>query len=250
MDAISLPAAPAARTFDYGSLELHHRTAMELAAARIRDLRSSIQRGLLAIGAELLTVKDRVPHGAFGAWVAGELHITLRAAENYMAAARLVQSVPEPIRETVSLLPPTTLYKLAAPSTPKKVVEEVIQAAEGGAVPPLTTIRQRIDEAAREEREVAKVQKAKPGRTEEEAKKLVARRRADRARDRERQRQEQARVEAEREHAKAELKAIVARLVADHPEVMRQVEAVLGGPASWHLHSLLRAALVEVEARR
>jgi hypothetical protein len=250
MDATSRPAESTAQAFDYGRVELANHTAMQLAAERIRDRLSSIHRDFLAIGAELLTVKESVPHGTFGAWVEGELHITPRAAQSYMNAARLVQSVPDPARETVSHLPPTALYKLAAPSTPKEVVAEVVQAAEGGTLPPPPVIFQRIDEAAREAREVAKAQKAKPGRTEAEAKKLVVRRNAQRVRQREELRQEQAREDAKRARADDALTAAVHRLVSDHRDLMREIAAALNSPASYRFRDLLRAALAEVEARR
>jgi hypothetical protein len=227
MDAISTAAAPAAQPFDYGGLPLHDRTAMQLSAERIRDRLSSIQRDILAIGAELLKVRSRVPHGTFHAWIAAELGITPRAAQNYMGAARLVRSAPEPARETVSLLPPATLYRLAAPSTPKAVVAEVLAAVEGGEVPAPSVIVQRIAKAKREALEVAKAQQVS-GSTEAE-----------------RFRENADREAAERQHAENAFKAVVADLVSRHGEVMREVAAALDLPASHRFRDVLRAALNE-----
>ena len=239
--AITTPAVG----FDYGAMELPERSAMQLSADRIRERLSSIHRDFLAIGAELMRVKERVPHGTFTAWVEAELGMTPRSAQNYMAAAALVQSMPEPARETVSLLPPTTLYKLAAPSTPKEVVAEVVQAAEAGALPPTTAIVQRIDEAAREAREVKAAQKAKPGRTEDDAKKIIAKRRAAQAAQRERMRQEETKAREERERVNADLKALARRLVTEHRDVMKEVSDALEGPSYWDFGRILRDALNE-----
>lgn len=238
-------------TFDYGSLAPVDRDEMQVAVGRIRGKLSAIQRDFLAIGEELLRVKSCVPHGMFGQWVETELQITPRAAQLYMRAAGLVQSVPEPVRETVSHLPATTLYRLAAPSTPKQVVAEIVQAAEGGSLPPIDAITQRIDDATREAREVAEVMKAKDGRGEAEAKKLLARRRANQARDRQMREEEQAREVAERAHAEAELKAAIQRLVDAHPAVMRDVAQAISEPtARWSFPEFLAEILATTQQER
>ncbi len=239
-------------TFDYGALPPADRDEMQVAVGRIRGKLSTIQRDFLAIGEELLRVKERVPHGMFAPWVETELQMTPRAAQLYMRAAGLVQSIPAPIRETVSHLPATTLYKLAAPSTPKEVVAEVVQAAEDGVLPLPPDIIQRIDEATREAREVAEVQKAKTGRTEAEAKKLLTRRRAAQAAAREKERQERAIEDAERARRRDELRSAVLRLVDVHPDAMRELAraiAASGPEASWSIRSYLTEAIATADAQ-
>lgn len=216
MDAISLPAATVARTLDYANVALADRTAMQLAADRIRDRLSSIQGNLLAIGRVLLMVKVRVPHGTFGVWVEAEPQIRRRAAQNYMNVARFMQSVSEPEHETVSLLQPTALYKLAPPSTPQDVVMEIVGAAESGTLPPPPAILQRIDEAARDGHKLAKAQQGKPGC-----------------------------AEAERACEKNDLRGTVQRLVSDHRDAMQEIAAVLNSPVSRYFRDFLRAALAE-----
>jgi len=216
--------------FDYASLPLADASALRLTAGRIRDRMDGIKRDMLAIGSDLLGIKDRLPHGAFGAWVRAELGMTPRTAQNSMNAARLVQSVPEPIRETVSHLPPATLYRLSAPSAPQEVVQEVVLAATEGTVPPPDHILRRLDEAAAERREVRLAMQKKPGRTEEEAKSIVRRRHADRARDQARREEEWAREKAQRQVKEAEAREAARRLVAAHPAVMAEVVPWLGGP--------------------
>jgi hypothetical protein len=217
--------------FDYASLPLADASALRLTADRIRDRMNGIKRDTLAIGRELLDIKDRLPHGAFGAWVRAELGMTPRTAQNFMNAARLVQSVPEPIRESVSLLPPATLYRLSAPSAPQEVVQEVVLAAAERAVSPSDHILRRLDEAAAERREVRSAMQKKPGRTEQDAKAIVRRRRADRARDQARREEEWAREKAQRRAEEA--REAARRLVVAHPAVMAQVAARLRGPGSW-----------------
>jgi hypothetical protein len=244
LPAMAVPSGPStASPFDYATLPLADASALRLTADRIRDRMNGIKRDTIAIGRELLSVRDRLPHGAFGAWVRVEFGMTLRTAQNCMNAARLVQSVPEPVRESVSLLPPATLYRLSAPSTPPEVVQEVVLAATEGAVPPPDHILRRLDEAAAERREVALATRKKPGRTEEDAKAIVRRRRADRARDQARLEDEWAREKAQRRVEEEEAREAARRLVAAHPAIMAQVAARLRGPASWAFNDELITSL-------
>ena len=74
-------------------------------------------------GKDLLAVKDRLEHGLFLKWVEAEMGMTARTAQNFMQAAAHFGSKSE----IVSHLPPTTLYKLASPSTPAHVRETVLR---------------------------------------------------------------------------------------------------------------------------
>lgn len=232
---MTLPTPPP-DGFDYALVAMPDRTAMQLAADRIRDRLASIRGSFLAIGDELLGVKDRLPHGAFLAWCEAELGIAPRTAQNYMRAADLMRAMPEPARATVSLLPPTTLYRLAG--APREIVAEVVQAAEAGALPPPDALNERIADAAREAREVARVQRT--GRTPEDAKKIVATRRKRHAAKREQQHAQEAREAAKREAVRDAYKAVVAHLVATYPDAMIAVAACLDAPGHWHFASDLR----------
>jgi hypothetical protein len=73
----------------------------------------------------LLCVKTRLEHGLFSRWVRDELRCTVRTAENYMSAASLAS---ESKREMISSLPPTSVYKLAAPSMPADAKSRILGA--------------------------------------------------------------------------------------------------------------------------
>lgn len=229
--------------FDYTGVPDQDREILQRAAQAIRNRFSSAHLSILAAGQLLLAVKDHVPHGGLGPWVEAELGITLRAAQNYMSATRLVQSAPEPIRETVSLLPAATLYKLAAPSTPSVVWDEVVQAAQAGSLPPSEVILRRLDVAVAEQREVARVRKAKPGRSVDQAEKIIRRTRAERERD-EQERSARRRQEGDEQRAReAVIDAALRRLVAGHPEVMLEISNLMDGADVHRIRDTLKRHL-------
>jgi hypothetical protein len=85
---------------------------------------------IISIGADLIQAKAAIGHGNFGAWLATEFGWSERSAQNYMQAAKVF-----PKSATVAELPPTAVYRLAAPSTPPSVRERVISRLEAGERP-------------------------------------------------------------------------------------------------------------------
>ena len=98
---------------------------------------------IIAIGNDLLESKKVLAHGMFTTWVEREIRITIRAAQLYMRAAEW--SVGK--GESVSLLPPTTIYLLASKGTPAEIGAEVIEKIKDGAIPDPIEIEQRVKEA-------------------------------------------------------------------------------------------------------
>jgi hypothetical protein len=110
--------------YAYDSLPDQQEAAMLKAAAeRIHNLRRA---AVIDVGRELIAVKKRLDHGRFERWILAEFTMSPRTAQNYMAAAALVGEE----NETVSFLPPATLYKLG--STSLKAREEVINRLSRG----------------------------------------------------------------------------------------------------------------------
>jgi hypothetical protein len=114
------------------------------ARAAIARIRTRIQSSILEIGRELIAIKSRMEHGTFGKWIAAELNINIRTAENYMNAATFAEGKSE----SISFLPPSTLYALAAPSAPPEVVKEVLAAADTGIPMPVAEIRRKLNASA------------------------------------------------------------------------------------------------------
>jgi DUF3102 family protein len=130
--------------FNYSSLSADLAADAQAAASRILD---RLHKSIVDTGADLIAIKDRMKHGDFGAWIKAELRISERTAENYMNAARFLPGK----NETISDLPPGIIYKLASPTAPQAVVNEVLAAADAGAVLEPQKIKEKLTAATKAE---------------------------------------------------------------------------------------------------
>ena len=87
---------------------------------------------IIDIGTDLLKVKDALEHGCFTKWLQTEFPNDKRTAQRFMQVADRFSCK----NDTVSLLPVSTVYKLAVKSTPLEVVTEVLTQLEHGVVNP------------------------------------------------------------------------------------------------------------------
>lgn len=161
-------AAPVAAAdfdrFDYNGVAPDVAKAARAAATKIRSL---IQASIIKAGGELLAIKAKLEHGQFGPWLDAEFSMTERTAQNYMSAFELASKY-----ESVSVLPPATLYRLAAPSTPEDVRVDIVAAIARNEIPSADEVRSLIDKgkAARAaERKAAAEAKRAAKETPEEA---------------------------------------------------------------------------------
>jgi Protein of unknown function (DUF3102) len=127
-DQHAQPAATATAGFDYAALPPADAEDLRDRAGRLRGLFKKLSANIIAIGRDLIEVKDRLAHGQFENWIERELGVGIRAAQYYMAVARFTDGKSE----TVALLPPSTLRILAAKSAPSKIVDQVIARAASG----------------------------------------------------------------------------------------------------------------------
>ena len=95
---------------------------------------------IIEIGRELQAVKRRLEHGRFLNWVEAECNLPRRSAQLMMAAAEWAQGK----NEIVSLLEPTAIYALAAPSTPETVRQDVLSLLKEGQTPAPKAVRDMI----------------------------------------------------------------------------------------------------------
>lgn len=116
--------------FDYGQLAPDIADALRSQASRIRTLVRNTTAIIIEIGNDLLAVKEAIDHGKFGAWIEAECGFSIRTAENYIRAAEFAEGK----NETIALLNPATVYRLAAKSTPAEIVSDVISRTERGEV--------------------------------------------------------------------------------------------------------------------
>ncbi len=126
--------------FDYSSLSPEIQSEARATAARIREQNKAATVAILDIGRDLLAIKAKLGHGVFGKWIEAEFGMTKRTAQNYMALASTFGDKPE----IISLLSPTTAFRLSAKSTPDFVRKEVITRIEAGERPDLDEITRKI----------------------------------------------------------------------------------------------------------
>jgi hypothetical protein len=137
--------------FDYTMLAPELVEPLRRQASRIRERGKATVSAIIEIGRDLLAVQKHLQHGQFCTWVEAECGFTVRSAQNYMRAAEFAEDK----NEIISLLSPTTLYMLAAKSSPTEIVTDVVARFKAGEVLADTTIKTRLAEAGSERREAA-----------------------------------------------------------------------------------------------
>jgi hypothetical protein len=99
---------------------------------------------LVAIGHELNMIKAMLPHGLFRPFVINEFSFSPRKAQIWMNCATISQGN----LDIINRFQATTLYKLAAPTTPTSIRDRVFaDVREGQECPPLKTIKLQIEQA-------------------------------------------------------------------------------------------------------
>jgi hypothetical protein len=104
---------------------------LQAIADRIRNRQQRVVEDIIEIGRDLIAAKAALGHGHFGPWLDQELRMTVRSAQRYIAVAAQFGDKCD----TVSYLPPTILYRLAAPSAPKEAVHAILSRLERGERP-------------------------------------------------------------------------------------------------------------------
>jgi hypothetical protein len=108
---------------------LSTQTVVVQAAADIRALMARTAQNLVTIGQTLQTVKAVLPHGQWEAWLRTEFDWSLSSALKMMQVAERFKSV----NLTDLRLDVSSLYLLAAPSTPQAARAEAVALAQDGA---------------------------------------------------------------------------------------------------------------------
>jgi Protein of unknown function (DUF3102) len=120
--------------FNYASVPTSVAKFLKGQATRIRQYAG---KTIVQIGKDLVSAKHYLSHGQFLRWVESEVGIPARTAQAYMQAAQWASNN----RETAALLPPSLLYILSSPSTPKEFAEAVARRVTDGEVVSTTTLR-------------------------------------------------------------------------------------------------------------
>lgn len=174
---------PIAHSFSYASLSPDDAAKLRRTAEAIRSHGKRIGHSIIAVGELLLAVKAGLAHGDFGRWLETEFGWSERTAQRYMQVAEAFAEKTD----TVSLLPPTTLYQLAAPSTPAPVRLAVVERLERHEPLPVDAIRDMVrdakdaEKAARTEAKLTAEEKARRKRAADQRQRQIDRGNAKRA---------------------------------------------------------------------
>jgi hypothetical protein len=205
MDLSNSKAVSESAVFDYR--EMDEATAGEAKAA-VGRYRARLKAYVIDTGRDLLAVKKRTEHGVFLKWVEAEMGMNPRTAQRAMSTAEVLGAKSD----TVSYLPPTSLYSLAASSTPSLVRDEIVRRLEAGEALTPKAIDSRLWEARAE----AKRAKADAKLTPEERKRQAQAKRASetrRKRELEKWQADQDEAVSKRKAASNELASLLALLL-------------------------------------
>jgi DUF3102 family protein len=111
--------------FDYGEVSSSARKFLTMQARRIRQRAGA---SVVAIGKDLLLAKRYLSHGSFLRWIASEVGIPPRTAQDYMRVAIWVEGKSA----TVAHLPPSILYFLSANDASDEFASQVLTRIEAG----------------------------------------------------------------------------------------------------------------------
>lgn len=122
-------ALTAVLSYDYDRIpDPEDRAAMRQAAIEIKPRLKRAATDILEAGQQLLDVRDRCPHGQWGAWLVTEFALSETMARNWMNAAERFGGKSEKFAD----LPLAAIYQLSAPSTPEAAVAAIEQRLEDG----------------------------------------------------------------------------------------------------------------------
>lgn len=115
--------------FDYGNIPAADLKRCESAIEKITKHQRNMAGGIIAIGNELIAVKERLDHGQFGQWIEHYLGWSHKTCCNYMNVASVFGKI-----ENFSILTidTTALHLLSSDNCPDEVRDEFIERAEKG----------------------------------------------------------------------------------------------------------------------
>jgi Protein of unknown function (DUF3102) len=116
--------------FDYAALDRAVAEQLRTAAKSIREKVKRTIEHIIEVGFDLLKVKDALPHGQFGPWLASEFGWTDRLARRFMDVAEVFGPKSDIISDLA--IAPTAAYLLAAPSTPYEARQVAVERAKSG----------------------------------------------------------------------------------------------------------------------
>ena len=218
------------RAFDYSALPKEVAGEAQRVAIMVRSRHKEQIKAVVETGRDLATVKATIGHGNFTPWLEAEFGWSERTAQNYMAAAAAFEGKTAIVAD----LPLTTVYSLAASSTPEPVRAEIVQRIEAGERLGDGEIRGMISDAKRGAKAAQAAAKLTP--------KQMNRERQRRARQQSEWAKRQAEMVAERERENTARQRVAAMLVEGFRDNLETLETLLEQASETSLLMAIRKA--------
>lgn len=114
--------------YDYSLVSEAYRDTLRRSAITIKPRLKRAAEDIFVIGKELKATKALLPHGEYTNWLDIEFGLSERMAQRFVNVYERLGSKSD----IMSVLPPTTLYLLAAPSTPDEAIQTVETELDAG----------------------------------------------------------------------------------------------------------------------
>lgn len=137
--------------FDYSTVPEAHRETLRRSAITIKPRLKRAAEDIFVIGRELRATKILLAHGQYTHWLDVEFGLSERMAQRFVSVYERLGAKSD----IMSDLPPTTLYLLAAPSTPDEAIATVEQQLDTGDRISVAYVQRVITEARQKARQPA-----------------------------------------------------------------------------------------------
>lgn len=209
----------AATPYDYSLLDAGGAEIARTAAKLIRlNMRKQIE-AVIAVGQQLIAVKNALDHGQFGAWLKAETPFAETTAQNYMRVAEKIG----PKSAMVADLPHKLVYQLASPLVPEETRQQIFARREAGERVEKEEITEIVSMAIYKAKEAAKI----AGEEERLSARAKRRRKAVREKERSDRDRREAEFKERREREREATKRAVAFMLAKLGEHIDEFRALL-----------------------
>ncbi|HEU5375536.1 MAG TPA: DUF3102 domain-containing protein [Ktedonobacteraceae bacterium] len=147
-------STPIQMQFDYTVLEESKRVHVQIKTEAIKGRMKRAAEDIIAIGQDLIEVKEELGHGLFQKWLKAEFDLSESAATKFMQVATRFGDEIKSVK--ITGFPLTVLYTLAAPSTPEEIVERVLSGeipADAKSIKEAKEAQQKAETALAQERQ-------------------------------------------------------------------------------------------------
>jgi len=136
----------ASKSFNYSGLSLEHQAQLRRFVSEIHKCGCLQTPAAVEIGNMLIEAKGGLEHGTFEKWCKSEAGYPKRRAELLMSLANFARKQPDVLR-----IPVSAGYRLAAPSAPAHIIQQVLSAARDGERVTVSWVEKLLEKANKKE---------------------------------------------------------------------------------------------------